>query len=151
MFVDLRKRTEREMGRKRDRAINMEENHRPVVFHTCPDLGIKPTTQLCVMMGNWSQDFSVYRSKGRGSNQPSHTGKGGFSFLNAITEFCKLTFHISKICFYYNLIFINAYCCVQLLIYHSVNFWIHLDFKIKDNWLKVLKYVLLQNHPLNNW
>lgn len=28
-----------------------------------------------------------------------------------ITVFYKLPFHICKICFYYNVIFTNAYCC----------------------------------------
>ena len=71
--------TEIEEGkRKSERNIDVREKHQLAAFSYVPRLGIKPTTWVCALTGNWTHDLSVYKMTFQ-LTEP-HQPVGGFFF-----------------------------------------------------------------------
>ena len=72
-------------GRARTRNINVWEKHQSVALART-QLGTRPTTQACALMGNWTRDLSVHKPA---HNPLSHTSQGSnisFNNTQAITN-----------------------------------------------------------------
>ena len=60
LLIDFRERG-RKRQRERKRNINMREKHRSIATHI-PWLGIKTTTKVCALTGNWTHILLEYRT-----------------------------------------------------------------------------------------